>query len=109
MNRQVIIDKFVQLLMRWIFIVVPTAVIGYVTLVYANLSYTAFTTGIIAQTIFFAAGLTIAYGLYYFRARWIFTIILLWIAYIVINRIIVKLPGEFDVFYATARFQLFSA
>ncbi|NOT75812.1 MAG: hypothetical protein HOP08_12870 [Cyclobacteriaceae bacterium] len=102
-------DRFVQLLIRWIFIVLPTAVIGYITLVYVNFSYTALTSNILTQSIYFGTGLLIAYSLYFFRIRWLVTFILLWFAYWLIGKIIVKLPGEFDVFYATARFQLYSA
>jgi transglutaminase-like putative cysteine protease len=98
-----------QLIIRWVFVLLPTAAIVDVTLTFLNFSYTAFNTGIVQQTIYFAVGLTIAYSLYFFRARWIFTFILLWIVYYFIAKVIVKLPGEFDVFYATARFELFSA
>lgn len=102
-------DRIMQLLIRWVFVVLPTVVIGYITLRFINFSYTAFTEGIPVQTLYFAAGLLLAYSLYFFRARWIVTFAGLWLAYWIAERIIVKLPGEFDVFYATAKFQLYSA
>lgn len=102
-------DKLMQLLIRWVFVVFPTVVIGYITLRFVNFSYTAFSAGIPVQTLYFAAGLLLAYSLYFFRARWIVTFAGLWLAYWVVGRIIVKLPGEFDVFYATAKFQLYSS
>jgi transglutaminase-like putative cysteine protease len=99
-------QKLLQLILRWLFVVVPTAVIGYITLRYINFSYTAFNSGISSQAVYFTLGLLISYTLYFFRARWLITFAILWVGYWLIGKIIVKLPGEFDVFYATARFQL---
>ena len=50
-------DRVMQLLIRWVFVVLPTVVIGYITLRFINFSYTAFTEGIPVQTLYFAAGL----------------------------------------------------
>ncbi|CAN5472660.1 hypothetical protein BH09BAC3_BH09BAC3_34250 [soil metagenome] len=102
-------ERIVQLLIRWLFVVLPTIAIGYITLSFINFSYTAQTSSIITQSIFFSVGLLISYSLYFFRIRWVITFLLLWFAYWLIGKIIVKLPGEFDVFYATAKFQLYSA
>ena len=101
-------DRFEQLIIRWVLVVLPTLLIGYVTLRFLNFSYTAFTTGILSQALWFSIGLVAAYTLYYYRARIIVTLILLWLVYIGAERLISRLPGEFDVFYTTARFQLFS-
>ncbi len=101
-------DRFEQLLIRWVLVVVPTILIGYVTLRFLNFSYTALSTGIGTQAIYFAAGLLVAYTLYYYGARWVITFLGLWFLYWVAERIISRLPGEFDVFYTTARFQLYS-
>ncbi|HTH57098.1 MAG TPA: transglutaminase domain-containing protein [Cyclobacteriaceae bacterium] len=100
--------RFQQLLIRWVLVVVPTVVIGYITLRFLNFSYTSLRTGIISQTVYFSLGLLLAYSLYYFGARWIISLFLLWLVYLLFERIINRLPGEFDVFYATARFQLYS-
>lgn len=101
-------DKFQQLEIRWILVVVPTIAIGYITLRFLNFSYTSLNTGLGSQTFYFAFGLLVSFSLYYYGARWIITLILLWIVYWLFDKIINRLPGEFDVFYATARFQLYS-
>lgn len=101
------LEKLQQLLARWVLVVLPTLIIGYVTLRFVNFSYTALNTGIAAQAAYFGAGLLAAYTLYFFRARWIITFLLLWLGYWFIERAISRLPGEFDVFYAMARFQLY--
>jgi len=101
-------ERFQQLLIRLALVVVPTIIIGYITLRFLNFSYTSLNTGIVSQTVYFSLGLTFAFALYYYGARWIASFVILWIVYLVFERIINRLPGEFDVFYATARFQLFS-
>jgi protein-glutamine gamma-glutamyltransferase len=101
-------QKLQQLLIRWVLVVVPTILVGYITLKFLNFSYTALNTSILSQTVYFGLALLVSYSLYYYGARWVVTFILLWLAYILTEKIINKLPGEFDVFYATARFQLYS-
>ncbi len=101
-------DKFQQLLIRWVLVVVPTIIIGYITLRFLNFSYTSLNTGIVSQAVYFSAGLLLAYTLYYYGARWVITFLALWLTYWLFEKIISRLPGEFDVFYATARFQLYS-
>lgn len=101
-------EKFRQLLIRWVLVIIPTMVIGYITLRFLNFSYTNLSTGIVSQTMYFSLGLVLAYSLYYYGARWIVSFILLYIVYWLFEKIISRLPGEFDVFYATARFQLYS-
>jgi hypothetical protein len=101
-------QRLEQLFIRFLLIVIPTCLIGYVTLRFVNFSYTSLDTSILSQTIYFSLGITIAYSLYFFGARWIITFLLLWLAYWLFERAISRMPGEFDVFYATARFQLYS-
>ncbi|HNP78660.1 MAG: transglutaminase-like domain-containing protein [Cyclobacteriaceae bacterium] len=101
-------ERFRQLTIRWVLLVLPTLLVGYLSLRFLNFSYTAFTTGIVTQTIYFGLGLLAAYTLYYYGARWVITVIILWAVYMLMERIISRLPGEFDVFYTTARFQLYS-
>ncbi len=101
-------DRFNQLLIRWILVIVPTVVVGFITLRFLNFSYTAFNIGIISQTVYFGLGLVISYSLYHFGARWLVTFVLLWIVYWLFEKAINRLPGEFDVFYTTAKFQLYS-
>ena len=101
-------ERFLQLLIRWVLVIVPTGVIGYITLRFLNFSYTALNTGINSQTAYFVVGLMLAYSLYYYGARWIISFVLLWVVYLLFEKIISRLPGEFDVFYTTARFQLYA-
>jgi protein-glutamine gamma-glutamyltransferase len=101
-------DRLQQLLIRLAVVVLPTIVIGYITLRFLNFSYTSLSTGLLSQTIYFSFGLVAAYVLYYYGARWVVTFFLLWMAYWLFDKAISRLPGEFDVFYTTARFQLYS-
>lgn len=101
-------ERFQQLLIRWVLVVIPTITIGYITLRFLNFSYTSLNTGIVSQSVYFGLGLLLAYSLYYYGARWIVSFVILWLVYLLFERIINRLPGEFDVFYATARFQLYS-
>lgn len=101
-------SKISQLIFRYLLVLLPTSIIGYVTLKFLNLSYTSLGTSVVTQAIYFSLGLLIAYTLYFFRARILVTVVLLWIVYWLFDTSIKKLPGEFDVFYATARFQLYS-
>ena len=87
-------EKVIQLFLRWIFVVVPTAVIGYITLRYVNFSYTAFNSGISSQAFYFTLGLLLSYSLYFFRARWLITFAILWIGYWLIGKIIVKIAAD---------------
>jgi transglutaminase-like putative cysteine protease len=100
--------RFNQLLIRFVLVLIPTGVIGYITLRFLNLSYTGFNISVFNQTVYFVLGLSLAYTLYYFGARLIITFMLLWLVYWLFEKSINHLPGEFDVFYATARFQLYS-
>jgi hypothetical protein len=97
-----------QLLIRFLLVLVPTVVIGYITLHFLNLSYTSLNTSVVTQATYFALGLVVSYTLYYYGARIVATFLLLWLAYWLFEKGISRLPGEFDVFYATARFQLYS-
>ncbi|MCU0418495.1 MAG: transglutaminase domain-containing protein [Cyclobacteriaceae bacterium] len=97
-----------QLLVRWLLVIVPTIGVGAFALKQVNFSYTALHTGISLQVVCFSLGLAIAYSLYFFRARVLVSLALLGVVYWVAQRVIVKLPGEFDVFYATARFELYA-
>ncbi|MFM7853296.1 MAG: hypothetical protein ACKO96_15590, partial [Flammeovirgaceae bacterium] len=101
-------EKLQQLFIRWILVVLPTILIGYLTLRFVNFSYTSLHTGITHQAVYFAIGLTLAYALYYYGARLVITALLLWLAYWLFEKAINKLPGEFDVLHANARFLLFS-
>jgi protein-glutamine gamma-glutamyltransferase len=98
----------IQLLLRLLFEAVPTAAIVYFTLAFVNISYTGLNTGIMQQAIYFALGLFVSYSLYFYRARFLVSFIILWLLYLLADRIIGRLPGEFDVFYRTVSFKLYS-
>ena len=89
-------ERFQQLLIRLALIVVPTIIIDYVTLRFLNFSYSSLDTGILSQTIYFSFGLALAFSLYYYGARWIVSFVLLWLTYLLFERIINRLPGEFE-------------
>lgn len=101
-------ERFQQLLIRWVLVILPTSIIGYVTLRLLNFSYTSLSTSIVTQSVYFVIGLAVAYSVYFYGARWIVSFVLLYLAYLLVEKAISKLPGEFDLFYATARFQLYS-
>jgi hypothetical protein len=101
-------NRFKQLLIRWLVVLLPTIVIGFITLRFLNFSYTALNVGVASQTLYFGLGLAIAYSLHHLGARWLITFILLAIVYWAFEKAISRLPGEFDVFYTTAKFQLYS-
>ncbi len=97
-----------QLLIHWFLVLVPTIGVGAFTLKQVNFSYTALHMGIFSQAVYFALGLIIAYSLYFLRARILVSLAVLAVIYWMAQRILVKLPGEFDMFYATARFELYA-
>ena len=101
-------EKFQQLLIRWVLVVLPTILIGYITLRFVNFSYTSLNTGIVSQAIYFSLGVLLAFTLYYYGARIVITFLLLWLVYWLFEKAINKLPGEFDLLYASARFMLLS-
>ena len=49
-------QRFLQLLIRWVLVIVPTSVIVYITLRFLNFSYTALSTSIGSQTAYFENG-----------------------------------------------------
>ncbi|HET6991669.1 MAG TPA: hypothetical protein VFJ43_10115, partial [Bacteroidia bacterium] len=73
-----------------------------------NLSYTNLDTKILDQAIYFGLGLTVAYILYFFRARFVLTFLILLIVYWLIDRSISRMHGEIDVFYYAVKFKLYS-
>ncbi len=101
-------DRIQQLLIRWVLVLVPTLLIANITLRFLNFSYTSLSTSIGLQTLYFGLGLVVAYSLYFYGARWLVTIIILWLVYWLFEKIINRLPGEFDVFYTNAKFYLYS-
>lgn len=97
-----------QLVLRLVFEVLPTAAISWWTLQLLNKSFTSLDTSEGWQTIWLTAGLTISYGLYFFRVRPLFTFVALAILYWGVGKIIGHLPGEFDMFRYTALFRSYA-
>ncbi len=97
-----------QLLFKLFFIVVPTLFISYFTLAIFNLSYTNLDIGIVNQAFYFGLGLVFSFILYFFRARFVFTFLILLIVYWVLGRILAQLDGEIDVFQVVVKFKLYA-
>lgn len=97
-----------QLIIRLLFEALPTLAIAVMTLRHVNFSYTGLDSGIGMQSVWLGAGLIAAYSLYFFKVRPLLTFVLLWLIYLIVHKIIGSIPGEFDVFYHMARFQLYS-
>ncbi|HTL83098.1 MAG TPA: transglutaminase-like domain-containing protein [Bacteroidia bacterium] len=97
-----------QLLLRVLFEVAPTVAICYVTLGFLNQSFTNFNTGLTQQIIYLGAGMLVSYALYFYRARVIFTVLLLAISYWAAHKFVNHMPGEFDAFRAAVKFKLYS-
>lgn len=97
-----------ELLVRLLFVVVPTIAVSAFVLNSVNLAYTGFDSGTTAQFAWLSAGVVGAYILSWMRGRflvWSLVILLgLWIGSVVIG----NLSGEFDVFYAQAKYWLFT-
>ena len=97
-----------QLLFKLFFIVVPTLFISYFTLAIFNLSYTNLDIGIVNQAFYFGLGLVFSFILYFFRARFVFTFLILLIVYWVLGRILAQLDGEIDVFQVVVKFKVYA-
>jgi transglutaminase-like putative cysteine protease len=109
MNEQVTTRRTIlQLLFRLLFIVVPTLLVVYKTLEEFNFSYTIMSTGVISQALYFGIGLTAAYILYFYRARFIITFPILLLIHWLISWRISRMTGEIDVFKIIVEFKLYS-
>lgn len=100
--------SFFELMVRILFVVVPTMAVSAYVLNTINLSYTGFNSGTFAQFLWLFAGIVTAYIFSWLRGRFlVFSLIVLlglWIAKAVVS----NLSGEFDVFYAQAKYWLFA-
>ena len=100
--------SFFELLIRVLFVVLPTMAISGYVLNKVNLSYTGFDSGTTAQFIFLFAGILLAYVLAWMNGRFlVLSVILLIIAWL--GKVIVEnMAGELDLFYAQAKYFLLS-
>lgn len=109
MNEQVTTRKSVpQLLYRLLFLVVPTLLVGYKTLESLNQYYSEISAGVLWQSISLGLGLTAAFILYFYRARFIITFPILLLIYWLLKIMVSRMPGEIDVFEYTVKFKLYS-
>lgn len=95
-------------MIRILFVVLPTMAVSAYVLNSINLSYTGFDSGTFAQFMWLFAGIATAYIFSWLRGRFlVFSLVLLlglWIAKLIVS----NLSGEFDVFYAQAKYWLFA-
>lgn len=109
MNSSVNIKRSVfELLVRILFVVLPTAAVSAYVLNKINLAYTGFDSGTTAQFAWLSSGILTAYVLAWMRGRFIVmslvVLFFLWIGSV----IVANLSGEFDVFYAQAKYWLYT-
>jgi protein-glutamine gamma-glutamyltransferase len=98
-----------ELLAKLIFLILPTAVVGYFLLVNVNQYYSILQNQALQQTIYFAAGMGIAALFYSFRFRFLLTfIILILVLYSVYKGLDKYESGEFDAFFVARHFQVFA-
>ena len=100
---------FVRLLFNLVFLVAPTILIIYLFIPKVNDYLSLFNRDFFVQSLYFAGGTVIAYILYLYRVRFIITFpLLLFLLYTGYKSIENYYPGEFDSFFASIRFRLFS-
>ncbi len=98
-----------ELLARLIFLILPTAVIGYFLLVNINHYYSILQDQAIQQSIYLAAGMAVAAIFYSFRFRFLVPfIILLAVMYSIYKGLDKYAVGEFDAFFIARQFQVFA-
>lgn len=100
---------FSKVLLNLLLLVVPTILVLYLFIQRTNEHLSIMNRDYIVQTAYFGVGMVTAYLLYIFRVRFIITfpllILLLYTGYKSIEK---YYPGEFDSFFASIRFMLFS-
>ena len=107
-SRKDISKSAVELLLRLLFLVVPTMLISGFVLNNINLAYTGFDSGTSIQYLCLFSGLLIGYVLWWMNGRFIvhalILFVLLWIGKLIVD----NTGGEFDMFYTQAKFWLYS-
>ena len=98
-----------ELLAKLIFLILPTAAVGYFLLVNVNQYYSILQNQALQQTIYLTAGMGIAAVFYSFRFRFLVPFILLIAALYAIYQGLDKYEvGEFDAFFIARQFQVFA-
>lgn len=94
---------------KLIFLILPTAAVGYFLLWNANNFYTILQNEAVLQTLYLLAGMAAALVFYTFRFRFITTFAILIIAFVLIYEGLDRTAiGEFDTFFISIRFRIFS-
>lgn len=100
---------FNEFLAKLIFLILPTAVVGYFLLMGANHYYTILNNQEINQTLYLAAGMAGGAVLYAFRFRFLPTFVALMLGLFAVYKGLDRLAvGEFDAFFISVQFLVFS-
>ncbi len=98
-----------EFLAKVIFLMLPTAAIGYFLLYSINVRYVLLQNEAVLHTLYLAAGMGIAALLYSFRVRFLPTFALLIFGFFAVYKGIDNYAsGEFDAFFIARRFQAFA-
>lgn len=98
-----------ELLAKLIFLILPTAFVGYFLLQYANEYYSVLQNEALRQSLYFAAGMGISAVVYSFRFRFIVTFaILAAVFYSIYKGLDTMAIGEFDAFFISVQFRVFT-
>lgn len=98
-----------EFLARLIFLILPTAAVGYFLLDNINQYYAILQNQALQQTLYLAAGMGLAALMYSFRFRFVPTFaILLLVLYTMYKGLDKYESGEFDAFFVARRFQVFA-
>jgi len=98
-----------EFLAKLVFLILPTAAVGYFLLINVNEYYSILQNQALQQAVYFAAGMGIAAFVYSFRFRFLFTFILLIVGlYSVYKGLDSYQTGEFDTFFVAVHFLVFS-
>ncbi|MEZ5015771.1 MAG: transglutaminase domain-containing protein [Flavipsychrobacter sp.] len=98
-----------ELLAKLIFLILPTAFVGYFLLQYANEYYSVLQNEAVMQSVYFAAGMGISALVYSFRFRFSITFAILAIVFYSIYKGLDTMAiGEFDAFFISVQFRVFT-
>ncbi len=98
-----------ELLAKLIFLVLPTALVSYILLQYANSYYAIPNANVLQQVIYLVAGMGISAVFHAFRFRFLPAYLLLTFGFYVVYQGLDKLAiGEFDAFFISVQFLVFA-
>jgi protein-glutamine gamma-glutamyltransferase len=98
-----------EMFAKLIFLILPTAAVGYFLLVNVNQSYSILQNQALMQSLYFLAGMGLAAVVYSFRFRFLPTFIaLMFVMYTIYKGLDKYESGEFDAFFVARHFQVFA-